>query len=122
MADRLRRLLRFCRKQVRDRLHLLRLRLKILQRTVTTEHGETHAALVIHQGKHFDHADLSRVIHVCATAGTDIRPRNLYDADLTGQLFLDAVFDRFQFLLIRICHLYRKIRPDNRICLLLDFL
>ena len=70
-------------------------------------------------GEDADRADLAGAGDVRPAAGADIVAGDGHDADLTGQLLLAAVRDRFQFLRRGICDLDRKILPDGFICLAL---
>ena len=71
-------------------------------------------------GENTDRANLAGAGDVRPAAGADIVAGDGHDADLTGQLLLAAVRDRFQFLRRGICDLDGQILPDGFICLALQ--
>ena len=51
---------------------------------------------MLREGKAFDHADLPRLLHVSAAAGTAVKPRNVDDADASREFFLASVVERLE--------------------------
>ena len=78
----------FADKKNRDLLKLFSLFLIIHNCSLTTEQGNSHAALVVDHGQELYKSDLPRRLHMGTAAGTGITARNADDTDSTGEFFL----------------------------------
>ena len=115
-------LLLFRGKLYGDLTVLIVYRLQVIHDSFSADHGDADALPEILHAQEFYRSDLSRIRHMSSAAGTEIRPREFHQTDLSLQFLFASVGKRPQFLLRRIKNSYRTVFPDFPVDFLLDLL